>query len=208
MQLCTDIHADPAANVALDEALLERADGEYLRLWESPSPVVVLGRSAPIEREVNAAACAAAGVPVVRRPSGGQTVLIGPGCLMYAVVLDLQIRPELVAIDRAHQFVLGRMLAALRPLAPNIEIAGTSDLVLTGDPPRKFSGNALRLKRTHLLYHGTLLYDFDLDLVEGLLKPPVRQPVYRAERTHRQFLTNFPARRIEIEEAVKKIWEV
>ncbi len=208
MHLNTDTHADPAANVALDEALLERADGEYLRLWESPTPVVVVGRSAPIEREVDAAACAAANVPVVRRPSGGQTVLIGPGCLMYAVVLDLALRPELAAIDRAHQFVLGRMLAALRTLEPNIEIAGTSDLVLTGDPPRKFSGNALRLKRTHLLYHGTLLYDFDLDLVERLLKPPVRQPAYRAERTHREFLTNFPASRSEIEAAINRGWEV
>jgi lipoate---protein ligase len=208
MQLCTDIHADPAANVALDEALLERADGEYLRLWESSAPVVVLGRSAPIEREVDISACAAAGVPVVRRPSGGQTVLIGPGCLMYAVVLDLQTRPELAAIDRAHQFVLGKMLAALRPLAPNIEIAGTSDLVLAGDPSHKFSGNALRLKRTHLLYHGTLLYDFDLALVERLLTTPVRQPTYRAERSHREFLTNFPASRNEIEAAIRRGWEV
>jgi lipoate---protein ligase len=208
MQLNTDTPTDPAANVALDEALLERADGEYLRLWESAAPVVVLGRSAPIEREVNAAACAAAGVPVVRRPSGGQTVLIGPGCLMYAVVLDLRMRPEVAAIDRAHQFVLGKMVNALRPIEPNIEIAGTSDLVLAGDPPRKFSGNALRLKRTHLLYHGTLLYDFDLALVERLLKPPVRQPAYRAERNHREFLTNFPASRSAIEEAIRRGWEV
>ena len=26
----------------------------------------------------------------------------------------------------------------------------------------KFSGNSLRVRRTHLLYHGTLLYDFSL----------------------------------------------
>jgi lipoate-protein ligase A len=100
------------------------------------------------------------------------------------------------------------MLAALRTLEPNIKIAGTSDLVLAGDPPRKFSGNALRLKRTHLLYHGTLLYDFDLALVERLLKPPVRQPAYRAERTHREFLTNFPASRSAIEAAIRRGWEV
>ena len=94
----------PADNLALDEALLDAAvegelPGEVLRLWEPASFFVVLGRSSPLG-EVHAAACRADGVPVLRRPSGGATVVAGPGCLMYAVVLDLDARPELRSVDR------------------------------------------------------------------------------------------------------------
>jgi lipoate-protein ligase A len=204
----------PAANLAMDEALLDAAEagkfeGEALRLWESPTPFVVQGRSSP-DVEVLADACRADGVPVLRRTSGGATVVAGPGCLMYAVVLDLAARPELRFVNRAHAFVLGRMARALAPLVAGVACAGTSDLVLLGDngePPRKFSGNSLRVKRRRLLYHGTVLYDFALDRVDRWLAAPVREPAYRARRTHGAFLTNLPAPRNAIEAALVDVWQ-
>ncbi|HMO87089.1 MAG TPA: lipoate--protein ligase family protein, partial [Lacipirellulaceae bacterium] len=103
--------------------------GETLRLWESPHAAVVLGRSSPAA-EVDLAACQAAGIPIVRRASGGATVLLGPGCLAYAVVLDRRTRPELAGVDGAHDLALGRLAAALAALVPGIVRAGTSDLAL------------------------------------------------------------------------------
>ncbi len=67
---------------------------------------------------------------------------------------------------------------------------------------RKFSGNSLRVKRTHLLYHGTLLYDFDLALIGKCLRTPPRQPEYRGARGHGDFVTNVSATRQELAEAV------
>ncbi len=202
-----------AANVTLDEELLRKAeagemDGETLRLWESPVPVVVLGRSSP-DREIHEDACRRDGVAVVRRVSGGATVLAGPGCLMYALVLDRRRRPELRGVDAAHRFVLERMVAALAPLVPGVVRAGTSDLALAagpGEPPRKFSGNSLRVKRSHLLYHGTILYDFALERVGRWLAAPVREPKYRGGRDHASFLTNFPATRAAIEASLIDAW--
>jgi lipoate-protein ligase A len=201
-------------NVALDEALLAAAEdralpGEVLRLWESREPAVVQGRSSP-DSEVRSRVCQADGVPVVRRASGGASVAIGPGCLMYAVVLDLEQRPELKAIDRAHRFVLARLAGACSSIAAGVEIAGTSDLVLVdpaGGPPRKFSGNSLRVKRRHLLYHGTILYDFPLERIERWLGKPARQPTYRALRGHGAFVTNVPATRAAIESALVEAWQ-
>ncbi len=202
-----------AINVELDEALLAASEdgalpGEVLRLWESPEPAVVQGRSSP-ESEVRIAVCQADGVPVVRRASGGATVAIGAGCLMYAVVLDLERRPDLKAIDRAHQFVLARLAAACTSLAAGVQIAGTSDLVLAdpaGGPPRKFSGNSLRVKRRRLLYHGTILYDFPLERIGRWLGTPARQPKYRDAREHDAFLTNLPATRPALEAALVAAW--
>ena len=51
--------------------------------------MVVVGRSSRLDEEVHLDACRAAGVPVLRRPSGGAAIVSGPGCLMYALGAEL-----------------------------------------------------------------------------------------------------------------------
>lgn len=198
----------PAENLALDEALLDAAEDqrestETLRLWESPTLAVVVGRSSRIALEVRQEVCRRDGVPVLRRSSGGAAVVIGPGCLMYAVVLSLARRPALRAVDAAHRFVLGKMVDALRLLVPEVRCRGISDLVL-GE--RKFSGNSLRLKRENLLYHGTILYNFPLEWIGRYLAMPPREPDYRKGRPHDEFVTNLPLPASQICEAIRAAW--
>jgi lipoate---protein ligase len=199
----------PEENLALDEALLEEAEAaeqpvEYLRLWESKAPLVVLGRSSQVAAEVKLSACRQRGVPILRRASGGAAIVAGRGCLMYAVVLSYRVRPALRSLDVAHRFVLETTSQALRPLVGDVVSQGTSDLTLG---PYKFSGNSVRCKRTSLLYHGTLLYDFDLPLVDELLMVPERQPAYRANRAHRLFIANLPADGPSLRAALKSAWQ-
>lgn len=202
----------PAENLALDEALLdeaEQADGprETLRLWEPTEPMVVVGRSSKVAVEVRGEVCRREGVPILRRVSGGAAVVTGPGCLMYALVLSCQLRPELRAVDLAHCRVLNRIVEALRPLAPQLSRQGTSDLAMDHGPVRlKVSGNSVRMKREHLLYHGTLLYDFPLELIERLLAMPPRQPDYRNGRTHGAFVANLPIPAAAIRQALRTGW--
>jgi len=182
----------PAENLALDEALLEAAEAgelndDVLRLWEFQAPAVVVGRSSRVAEEVHLEAARAAGISVLRRASGGASIVAGPGCLMYSVVLKYEGREHLRLLDEVHRHVLGKVLSSLAPLTPGAEHAGTSDLALAG---RKFSGNSLRCKRDNLLYHGTLLYDFDLTLIGRFLKMPPRQPSYRGDRQHSDFVSN------------------
>lgn len=202
--------ATPAENLALDEALLDWAAAEdpaweFLRLWESPQPIVVVGRSSRVGQEVIERACSERRIPILRRSSGGAAVVAGPGCLMYAVVLSYERHPELRDIGRAHSYILGRLVDGLRPHVVDVACAGTSDLVLRDESSgvvRKFSGNSLRAKRSHLLYHGTLLYDFDLSLISACLRPPPRQPNYRASRNHAEFVTNLPITRRGLTQAI------
>ena len=118
---------------------------------------------------------------------------------MYAVVLSYDQRPELRSIDRAHRFVIERIAGVLKQNVPDVHCAGTSDLAI-GD--RKFSGNSLRCKRRHFLYHGTLLYDFPLDRIGQLLKMPARQPHYRHQRSHAEFLMNLPLSAADLRRAL------
>jgi lipoate---protein ligase len=198
----------PEENLALDEALLDEAEAgdrpcEWLRLWEPAAPLVVVGRSSRVAAEVRVENCRRRAVPILRRSSGGAAIVTGPGCLMYALVLSLETRPALRAIDLAHQFVLDTIARALVPLALEVERRGTSDLALAG---RKFSGNSLRVRRHHLLYHGTLLYAFPLELVADYLASPPRQPDYRAGRDHRSFITNLPVSGEALRRAVIAAW--
>jgi len=194
----------PAENVALDEALLEAAEAgerpdEVLRLWESPQSMVVVGRSSKIAEEVDAERCRQAGVPIIRRASGGAAVVAGPGCLMYAVVLRYSGREHLRLLDEMHRHVLGIVRAAVAPLASGVEHVAICDLAIGG---RKFSGNAVRCKRDHFLYHGTLLYDSDVAMIERLLRMPPRQPDYRRGRSHASFLMNIPISAAKLRAAV------
>ena len=196
----------PAENLALDEALLLRAEdgagGEVLRLWEWPRPAVVLGAGGRLADDVDEAACRADGVPVLRRSSGGGTVLLGAGCLLYTLVLDGERTAELAGIRSSYAYILSRVAAAFPELS-GVERAGTSDLAAAG---RKFSGNAQQRKRRFLLHHGTLLYAFDLSRVGRYLLPPPRQPEYRAGRDHAAFLRNLNVPAEEIKRRLRAAW--
>ena len=200
----------PEENLALDEALLDEAEyghapQEKLRLWEPELPLVVVGRSSHVAAEVREERCRELHVPILRRSSGGAAIVTGPGCLMYGVVLSLQLRPALRAIDLAHRFVLEAIAAALRQQGIPAEQRGTSDLTLDD---RKFSGNSLRVRREHLLYHGTLLYDFPLELIAACLGTPPRQPDYRGGRSHEAFVANLPLTSAELRRAVIGAWSI
>jgi len=197
----------PEENLALEEALLvdaeERKGEEILRVWESATPFVVLGHFCRLADDVEEAACRADGVPILRRVSGGGTVVQGPGCLNFAVVLDLRARPALRDIAGSHRFILGRIVAALAPRFSGVELHPPNDLAIAG---RKFSGNAQRRRRDWLLHHGTLLYDFPLATVGRWLREPPRQPAYRAGRPHGDFLMNLAADRAWLVARLREAW--
>lgn len=198
----------PEENLACDEALLEAcesgAHGEILRFWKASSTFVVLGYSNSTATEVHEKICRKACVPILRRVSGGGTVLQGPGCLNYALFLEISKNPELKNVTSANRFIMERHRDALSTLLKKeIRVQGHTDLTMNG---LKFSGNSQRRKRRFLLFHGTFLLDFDLKSVEKFLKMPSKEPDYRKSRAHEKFLTNLRVPAEKIKEALKRTW--
>ena len=199
--------ATPEANIALDEALIEAAESglgpepqaEIIRLWEPQQPIVVIGRSSPIRQEVNLRHCEKKNIPVIRRCSGGASIVTGPGCLMYALLLDYRRRPEMRSLAFAHHYVMGKMQAAISTIGIDVDLNGTSDLTLG---TKKFSGNSMRAKRDWMIYHGTMLCQMNMDLIYDCLETPVRQPEYRQSRTHREFLIQLPTTTTRLRAAI------
>ena len=191
----------PQQNLACDEALLDLCEDGYehdlLRFWEPREHFVVLGYSSRISSDVKLLPCRQARIPIVRRCSGGGTVLQGPGCLNFSLVLRMESATPLQTIRGTTGLILQRHQHALEPIAGRpMTIEGFSDLAIGG---LKCSGSAQRRKRRCVLFHGTFLLDFDIRLVERVLAMPVRQPPYREHRSHREFLINLkiPARTVK-----------
>jgi lipoate-protein ligase A len=185
----------------LFQAFEAGATGHLYRTWETARPVVVVGRNASIGDQTLQHVCGRDGVPVLRRCSGGGAVILGPGCLNYALGVSLVSHPAWEDVAVSFSTILEQVAAVLN--VPNLTVAGGTDLALNG---RKVSGNAQRRGRRALLHHGTLLYAFDASLASRYLTDPDRQPAYRAARPHTDFLGNLPLSREAIEDGLRAAW--
>lgn len=196
----------PEMNLACEHALLDACEagrlGGVLRFWEPTNYFVVVGYGNRIGTEVNAGACEARGIPVLRRCSGGGTVLQGPGCVNYALIAPAEGAMATITganrhIMEAHQRVFTELLG--QP----VHTLGITDLAVGA---RKFSGNAQRRKRNWLLFHGTFLLDMDIPLIERVLRHPSLEPGYREGRSHEAFLMNTGLSAKRIKEALCRLW--
>ena len=198
----------PAENLALDEALWEAGEAggpDVLRFWESPVHFVVLGYANRIASEVNLEFCQERRLPVLRRVTGGGTVLQGPGCLNYTLVLRIAANGPTASIPATNLHVMNRHAGALtRALGLPVRRRGDTDLAIRD---RKFSGNAQRRRKNALLFHGSFLLNLDLALVEKTLPLPSQQPDYRLNRSHRDFLTNLGLPPAAVKSRLSEVWE-
>lgn len=201
--------ATPEEDLACDEVLLdiceEHPGGEVLRVWQPRSRFVVLGYANAAGREVDIAACAAEGVSLQRRTTGGGTIVQMPGCWNYALVMRLDRNPALGGIRETNRFILQRLAGALNtlmqmPVVPR----GQTDLCV-GE--RKVAGNAQRRRTRALLFHGTLLLRADIREIEHLLPFPSGQPDYRNNRAHGDFLANLELDPAAVTGAFRSAWQ-
>jgi lipoate-protein ligase A len=211
----------PAENLACDEALLdwfEEHGGEgVLRFWEPVNYFVVVGYGNQVATEVNVAACEAEEIPILRRCSGGGTVLQGPGCLNYLLVLKIEEHDPLASITAANRFIMERNREAVeregrrKKAEGRIGIRGCTDMAVepqssTAGAHLKFSGNAQRRRKHFLLFHGTFLLQFDLALIDKFLRMPSKEPDYRQGRSHKDFLTNLDLPADVVKRALRQEW--
>lgn len=203
----------PGQYLAWDEGFLDAAESgacrELLWFWESPQPFVVVGYGQSIPVEVNQANSLQDRVPVLRRCSGGGAVVQGPGCLNYGLILGISDESGPThSITGTNRWVMDRQRRAFQTLLPQpVVVRGHTDLAMVRESSEvKFSGNAQRRRRSFLLFHGTVLLDFDLACIERYLRFPSKVPDYREARGHLQFVANTLLERSAVVEALRKEW--
>ncbi len=156
------------------------------RTWLAARHTVVLGRSSKPEVWVDQDFCHRRGIAVLRRPSGGGTIVVGPGTLQYAFALPYSMSTELGSIGSAKSFCNRTLLACLPPVK-GLGQDSSGDLVLAGC---KVAGLSLKRRRHAMLLHGSILVSADIELIAKVLRHPPREPAYRRKRPHDLFLTN------------------
>jgi lipoate-protein ligase A len=153
---------DPEQNLALEESLLEKGfPGRRLFLVYVDDPCVVIGRNQNPWVEVSAGA----GLPALRRVSGGGAVYHDKGNLNWSLILRRS--------DHDREAELSSVAAALRSLGVEAETGPRGGLFYAGEGPwkgAKLSGTARRLQAERVLHHGTLLVDADLAKLEASLR--------------------------------------
>lgn len=175
-----DEAADGPTNMATDEVLAEEAirhDGLVMRLYAWASPAVSLGAFQHVAEAE--AATAIAGLPLVRRPSGGGAIVHGSD-LTYAAAV-----PRSHPWARSPDVFYDSMHRALVAALADAGVAATLHVASPGDPPTddlfcfsrrapgdvvatavesragglppKIMGSAQRRLGTTVLQHGSLL---------------------------------------------------
>ncbi len=181
----------PEDNLFFDDTLLALVNNNLpfvFRVWESDKYFLVKGISSPDE-EVNIDKANQLGIRVLRRRSGGGTVLQGPGCVNYCAVFYAE---QIPSVSESFSMVLKEIIGVFKSHNVDLIFKGHSDLVYMD---RKVSGNAQRRRQNAFYAHGTLLYNMDMELISELLAMPSKEPEYRNGRSHRDFLTNLPISR-------------
>jgi lipoate-protein ligase A len=79
------------------------------------------------------------------------------------------------------------VVKALAKIGIQAEVSGRNDLTIDG---KKFSGNAMALHKERLLYHGTLLFDSDLEILSQALNVSADKMESKGIKSVRSRVTN------------------
>ena len=153
--------SDPVLNLAFEECVLDDPGTRLpsLVLYENREAVVI-GKNQNPWLECDPERLEHAGVPLLRRLSGGGTVYHGPGNLNIGFVVPRN------GFDRRPQLEL--VAKALVAFGIESEILERGDILVGG---RKVSGNAMCYRSQRVLHHITLLVDANLSVLRTVLEP-------------------------------------
>jgi lipoate-protein ligase A len=160
----------------LEEALVRTDTRNWCILNTQAPPAIVMGISGQFDQLVNQDTFHKRPIPVVRRFSGGGTVVVDPQTLFITLICQhdsIGVHPYPDAIMQWTQSLYRHPIA----LKENDYVIGQ----------QKCGGNAQYLRKERWLHHTTLLWDYCPELM-SYLKIPEKRPTYRLDRPHDAFL--------------------
>ena len=158
-------------NLAFDRALIEAraADevGDTIRFLHF-TPCALLGRHQVCGHEIDLAACAARGIEIGRRITGGGAIYLDPGQLGWELVFS---RGSLgvTTLSEAAERICVAAAAGLSGLGIPAHFRPRNDIEVEG---RKLGGTGGFFDGEVLFYQGTVLVDFDAEAMLAALRLP------------------------------------
>jgi len=190
-----EIH-DGYENMAIDEAILEacieRKVPNTFRLYRWRPSCASIGRNQSMKHEVDIEVCKKLGIDYVRRITGGGAVYHDfEGEITYSIIAQKEnFLP--MDIDETFRILCKGIIYALDDFGLNAEhgVHHCPSIFVKG---RKISGNAQTIKKGVVLQHGTILLQYNPELMYSVLrvqiagqKPKVVSSVYQKVTTLQQ----------------------
>ena len=176
LDLIRDNPRQPVMQMAMDQALNDAvAQGRLpptLRIWNWSAPAVILGRFQSLSREVHVERARSLGFTLVRRCTGGGTMVIQPDrAITYSLYLPLDFVKGADLID-SYRICDYWLVRGLRMQGIQAGWQGMNDIA---SPRGKMGGAAQRRLPSGargpggLLHHTTLSYSVDAELMAQVL---------------------------------------
>ncbi len=158
MNYIVNCNKDPYYNMAFEEYCLRHVDeNTFFYIWQN-NPSVILGCNQDVYKEVDIDFCNANNIEIVRRATGGGMVYHDLGNVNYSIISKN-------GTINSIQIIIDALTAiGLKDIHSN----GRNDIFHKN---KKISGTAMRVDGERCLFHGTLLYDLDLDRIEKVSNP-------------------------------------
>lgn len=134
---------------------------EYFFIWDV-NPTVIIGHNQDLAAEVNLRYCAAHGIDIVRRLSGGGCVYADRDNIMMSYIC-----PD-TDVSAVFARYTAMVAAQLRAMGFDAEPSGRNDITIG---TRKISGNAYYLTADRSIVHGTMLFDTDTSHMLNAITP-------------------------------------
>lgn len=162
----------PSELLAMDEALANSigsgASPPTLKLASFPQPTVSAGRFKG-SSDIDLDACTDLGIPVLRRPSGGGSVLHnGAWDLTYCVTIPLSNQLS-ISVAQGFEQLCAPIIYALEDFNIDTTMNEFGDLIVG---QRKIAGAAQIRRRNAIVVHGYLMVDTDLEMLYRVLRKP------------------------------------
>lgn len=168
----------------LEEALLRADDRSWLLVNDGTYQAVVLGVSGKPSQLVYTELAAAANIPLIRRFTGGGTVVVDHNTIFTSLIMSEGEVPGLQAYPRPiMKWTEDLFKHAFDKYEKNF-LLQEHDYAFG---QRKFGGNAQAISKGRWVHHTSFLYDYDKTMM-SLLRQPDRAPKYRNGRSHEEFI--------------------
>lgn len=164
-----------------EEALLRSDDRNWLIINHGSPPAIVLGISGKLEELVCQTTWNQQPLPLIRRFSGGGTVVVDEETLFVTFIC----RGETLSFPLYPRSIMEWSAQFYRPLFPNGMFQLQENDYAIGF--LKWGGNAQSITRNRYLHHSSILWNYDVEKMKYLLMPK-KVPSYREGRIHEEFL--------------------
>jgi len=148
---------DPYYNLAAEEYLLKIATMDTFMTWQN-EPSVIIGKHQNAIKEINHPFIQHHNLPVIRRITGGGTVYHDPGNINFSFIFTNR-KENLVDFREFTKPII----LFLQSLGLEAVFEGKNNISING---LKVSGNSAHLHKHNVLYHGTLLFDTNLEILQ------------------------------------------